>query len=99
MNEQHRQILEFCIGGKKRCEIAQHFGLSNIYVYNTLRTLQRIGLIEKCKGKVTRGVAAAFITIGTVPELDKRYKQEYDPEVVNVEFIKRSHNIFSRVSS
>jgi predicted transcriptional regulator len=94
LNERQKRILDFCVGGKKSNQIAQKLGLCRTSVYNDLRTLQRIGLILKTIDHKRRGVPATFVTIGYVPQIDDIYEHAYNPELVNVEFIKRSHNIF-----
>jgi hypothetical protein len=97
MNETQKKILEFCANGKKPYEIAKQLGLCKTSVYNYLCTLQRIGLLAKTNGHRRRGVAATFTTVGYEPQLDKLdklYEREYNPELVNVEFIKHSHNIW-----
>ncbi|CAB4132982.1 Transcription regulator LuxR, C-terminal [uncultured Caudovirales phage] len=94
MNERQKKILEFCANGKKSYEIANQLGLCKTSVYNDLRTLQQIGLLAKTNDHRRRGMAATFTTVGYEPQLDKLYEREYNPELVNIEFIKHSHNIW-----
>ena len=94
LNERQKKILDFCADGKKSQQIAWKLSLAKTSVYNDLRTLQRIGLIRKTTDHKRRGTPATFVTVGYEPQLDGIYEHEYDPELVNVEFIRHSHNIF-----
>ena len=98
MNERQNQILAFCVGGKTSFEIAEHVGLAQPSIYGELRLLQRLGLIEKRGDDRRRAQPATFITIGTQPQLDARYESEYDPALINVDFIRTGHNIFARTA-
>ena len=93
LTERQKQILAFCATGRKSREIAKLFNLGKDSIYGELRLLQRLGLLEK-RDAPRRGVPVTFTTIGTEPQLDSQYENVYDPEVVNVDFIQRSHNIF-----
>lgn len=99
LNERQKKILDFCADGKKSQQIAWKLGLAKTSVYNDLRTLQRIGLIRKTTDRKSRGTPATFVTVGYVPQLDGLYEHEYDPELVNVEFIRNGHNIFARAAA
>ena len=105
LTDRQKQILDFCATGRKSREIAKFFDLGKDSIYGELRLLQRLGLLQKTVIKKRHGVAATFTTVGAEPVLDSQYERDtdlyapqYDPELVNVEFIKHSHNIFARAA-
>ena len=93
MKNRQNDILAFCVDGKKSHEIAEHCGLVNGSVYMILRTLQKMGVITKDFDSKRRGVAATFTTVST-HRPTRQFEGEYDPELVNVDFIRHSHNIW-----
>jgi hypothetical protein len=103
LTDRQKAILNFCTHGKKSREITKYFQLGVDSIYLELRLLQRLGLIQKTAAKSR--APAVFTTVGTEPALDGQYERdtdlyapEYDPELVNVEFIRHSHNIFARAA-
>lgn len=105
LTDRQKQILAFCATGRKSREIAKLFNLSNDSIYGELRLLQRLGLLEK-RDAPRRGVPVKFTTVGTKPMIDNDYERDtdlyapqYDPALVNVEFIRTGHNIFARAAT
>jgi len=103
LTDRQKQILAFCATGRKSREITKYFQLGVDSIYLELRLLQRLGLIQKTAAKSR--APAVFTTVGTKPVLDSQYERDtdlyapqYDPELVNVEFIRTSHNIFARAA-
>lgn len=106
LTDRQKQILAFCATGRKSREIAKLFNLGKDSIYGELRLLQRLGVLEKSAAKSRLGVSATFTTVGAEPVLDSQYERDtdlyapqYDPELVNLEFIRRSHNIFARAAA
>ena len=104
LSERQKKILDFCTHGRKSREIAKLFNLGKDSIYGELRLLQRLGVLEK-RDAPRRGVPVTFTTIGTQPVLDNQYERDtdlyapqYDPALVNVEFIRTGHNIFARAA-
>lgn len=97
LTERQKQILAFCATGRKSREIAKLFNLGKDSIYGELRLLQRLGLLEK-RDSTRRGVPVTFTTIGDTPQLDTQYENVYDPALVNVDFIKSSHNIWGQAA-
>lgn len=97
LTERQKIILEFCRGGKNSREIAQRIKMAHASVYPELRALQSLGLLEKT-GSETRASRfrqpSIFITIGDDAQIEAQDQPEHDPELVNVAFIKHSHNIW-----
>ena len=97
LKERQKIILEFCAEGKTSFEIAEHIGMAHSSVYPELTALQRLGLIQKnCGADLASRFKqpAIFVTIGDALQIAQHDHSEYDPELVNVEFIKHSHNIW-----
>ena len=104
LTDRQKQILAFCATGRKSHEIAKLFNLGKDSIYGELRLLQRLGLLEK-RDAPRRGVPVTFITVGTEPMIDNDYERDtdlyapqYDPALVNLEFIRTGHNIFARAA-
>ncbi|CAB4124713.1 hypothetical protein UFOVP66_25 [uncultured Caudovirales phage] len=101
LKERQKLILEFCRDGKTSGEIAERIRMAHASVYPELRALQQMGLLEKQSvynfGK-PRGPRAMFITVGTQSQIEFQDRPEYDPEIVNVDFIKHSHNIWRQAA-
>lgn len=102
LTDRQKQILSFCATGRKSREIAKYFNLGQDSIYGELRLLQRLNLLQKSAAH--RGASANFFTIGAEPQLDGQYERkskldahcehEYNADLVNVDFVKHSHNIW-----
>lgn len=94
LTDKQKAILEFCAEGQTAADIAKYINVHRPAVYFELAKLQQMGLIAK------RGESKekTFTTVGAGLENQDRDQIEYDPELVNVDFIKHSHNIFARAA-
>ena len=101
LKERQKLILEFCRDGKTSGEIAERIRMAQASVYKEIQALKQMGLLEKQSayhfGK-PRGPRAIFITIGTQSQIEFQDQPEYDSKLVNIEFIKHSHNIWRQAA-
>ena len=98
LKERQKLILEFCQDGKTSSEIADRIGLAQRSIYHELKALQNLNLLEKRNDGDRFKQPAIFVTIGTSAQIEQCGQEGYDPELVNIEFIKHSHNIWRQAA-
>lgn len=94
LTDKQQAILEICAEGQTAANIAKYINIHRPAVYFELAKLQQMGLIAKCGGTKEK----TFTTVGAGLANQDGDRIEYDPEKVNVEFIKHSHKIFARAA-
>ena len=63
-----KDILEYCMKSKTSAQVAEHFGMTKVAVYEKLHALQRAGKIDKNGNDKRKAVPAKFLTIRQAPK-------------------------------